>query len=239
MEPGTLTLNGYSRTFSDQIDALTIAYKEALYQFPPELWTWGGGTVLSLYYFHHRKSFDIDIFILDPQVFAYLSPKWILDNDKTAFSGEYQETADHIQFVIAKSHINVDFILSPAIFPHRIQQNTLLDLGFDFYIESLEEIIIKKLKFRRKYNVARDIFDIAVAITERPNLLETLYNERALTIEALVEWDTALRTLDTERYQTELDMIAPSKDRLHIAMNAKEIIVEAIEKLRKIIIEHG
>lgn len=37
-------------------------------------WTFGGGTALMLQ-INHRESFDIDIFIDDPQVLPYLNPK--------------------------------------------------------------------------------------------------------------------------------------------------------------------
>lgn len=36
-------------------------------------WTFGGGTALMLQ-INHRESFDIDIFVDDPQVLPYLNP---------------------------------------------------------------------------------------------------------------------------------------------------------------------
>ena len=130
----------------------------------------------------------------------------------------------------------MDFILSPPLMPHHSQKNTLLDLGFDFYVESIEEIIARKLRFRRTYTIARDIFDTAVAITEHPALLETLYRAKILTIEGLVELNTALHSLDREEYQRDIEMISPAENRIHIAEDAKEIIIDSIEKLRKIIL---
>jgi len=45
----------------------------------------GGGTALAIYYFQHRLSFDIDLFVTDPQVMNYLSPKHWLE-DTTLFN---------------------------------------------------------------------------------------------------------------------------------------------------------
>ena len=44
-------------------------------------WSFGGGTALMLQ-IHHRESFDVDIFIHDPQVLPYLNPQtqgYVLD----------------------------------------------------------------------------------------------------------------------------------------------------------------
>jgi hypothetical protein len=71
--------------------------------------------VLALYYWQHRRSWDVDLFIHDPQLLAYLSPKWMLDEQDTAFSAQYQETANHIELIVTASSVKVDFILAPFI----------------------------------------------------------------------------------------------------------------------------
>jgi hypothetical protein len=43
MEPPSPALNGYFKTFADQIEALKIAYREALHRLAPQMWSWGGG----------------------------------------------------------------------------------------------------------------------------------------------------------------------------------------------------
>ena len=42
--------------------------------FAPPRWSLGGGTVL-MFYYAHRLSKDIDIFIPDPQFLAYVNPR--------------------------------------------------------------------------------------------------------------------------------------------------------------------
>ncbi|WP_207687538.1 nucleotidyl transferase AbiEii/AbiGii toxin family protein [Desulfonema limicola] len=230
-------MTGFLKTFQKQIEAFEVAYKEALHSFPPEAWSWGGGTVLSLYYFHHRKSFDVDIFIRDPQIFPYLSPKWLLDNDKTAFSYDYHEAADHIRLVVSKSGIKVDFILSPLILNSGVVKNILLQTGFDFYVETIDEIIAKKIKFRRKYNITRDIFDIAAALTHQPEILQKLYQLKILKLEDIVELNMTLESLDMYRYKKEIELISPDRKMKDISENSRDIIMKAIDILRNKILK--
>ena len=52
--------------FKPQIEALEFLQKHILSKIPKEFknyYAFGGGTALSLCYFQHRLSFDIDIFV--------------------------------------------------------------------------------------------------------------------------------------------------------------------------------
>lgn len=236
MEPPSPALNGYFKTFADQIEALKIAYCEALHRLAPQMWSWGGGTVLALYYWQHRRSWDVDLFIHDPQLLAYLSPKWILDEQDTAFAAQYQETAQHIELIVAASSVKVDFILAPLLFPARTTQNTLLDLDFTCTIQSVEEIIARKIQYRRTQNIARDIFDIGVAVSRSPQILKTLYDAHVLSIDNLFEWEQALRTLSRAQYHEDLEQVSPSAEVAQMAADAPEIIRTAINELRKTIV---
>jgi len=165
MGRGTPMRNGSFKTFNAQIAALKIAWREILHRIPPNIWSWGGGKVLALYYFNHRFSFDIDIFVRDPQYFSFLSPKWYID-ETDAFDADYSERADHIALKTAGG-IKVDLILAPILIDDS-SPNTLLDTGFQFHVDTVREIITAKLKYRRNDNNARDIFDIAVAVSKYP-----------------------------------------------------------------------
>jgi len=48
-------------------------------------WTFGGGTALMLQ-IDHRESFDVDIFLDDPQVLPYLNPKTQATRSTSALS---------------------------------------------------------------------------------------------------------------------------------------------------------
>ena len=67
-------MNGYLKNFEPQIEALNSVYFELIKDIEDKVvlsnwWAFGGGTALSIFHFQHRKSFDIDIFISEAQVF--------------------------------------------------------------------------------------------------------------------------------------------------------------------------
>ncbi len=72
-------MNGFWDSFTDQLSALEAAYVDILRRIPLDTWSFGGGTALALFYLQHRTSYDVDIFVHDPQYFSFLSPKWFMD----------------------------------------------------------------------------------------------------------------------------------------------------------------
>ncbi len=66
--------------YSYQIQALEQFYpviKSAISQgVLPYGIRFGGGTALAMYYFQHRLSFDIDLFLTNQQYLSFFSPKF-------------------------------------------------------------------------------------------------------------------------------------------------------------------
>jgi hypothetical protein len=67
-------MSGYLKNFEKQIDALSKVYYELIHDIENKVslenwWVFGGGTALAMFHFNHRKSFDIDIFVTEAQVF--------------------------------------------------------------------------------------------------------------------------------------------------------------------------
>lgn len=54
----------------------------------PVVWSLGGGTVL-MFHYAHRTSRDIDVFLKDPQLLPYLSPR--LNEHAAALTRDYVE----------------------------------------------------------------------------------------------------------------------------------------------------
>ena len=76
--------------YIDQVDTLNGFIKEAFPYLPHKdnsLIMFGGGTALAIYYFQHRLSFDIDLFVRDVQILNYLSPKHWID-ETNSFNGD-------------------------------------------------------------------------------------------------------------------------------------------------------
>lgn len=73
------------QTYKEQIEALELFFpiiEEAVSKgFKKEALSFGGGTALAIYYFKHRLSFDIDLFVNNVQYFNFLSPKYYIDDN--------------------------------------------------------------------------------------------------------------------------------------------------------------
>ena len=77
-----------------QIDTLKSVYYELIKDIEEKVtldtwWVFGGGTALSIFYFNHQKSCDIDIFVSESQVFDFLNPKWYIDESFLFDSSDY------------------------------------------------------------------------------------------------------------------------------------------------------
>lgn len=162
-------MSGYLNNFEQQISTLNSVYYELLAPIEKQStlknwWIFGGGTALAMFHFNHRKSFDIDIFITESQLFDFLNPKWYIDETNLFDSNEYRfDGINHHVQLKTKDDIKVDFLLNESIINNPIE-NKIIDLDYKLFYESIEDIVAKKIKYRKQDNLTRDIFDIAVAI---------------------------------------------------------------------------
>jgi predicted nucleotidyltransferase component of viral defense system len=230
-------MNGYLKNFDIQIATLNSVYYELLEPIEKQSslknwWIFGGGTALSMFHFQHRKSFDIDIFITESQLFDFLNPKWYID-ETTLFDNtnyRFDGINHHIQLK-TKDEIKVDFILNESII-HPPIKNSTLNLTYDLYYESIEDIIAKKIKWRKEDNLTRDIFDLAVAITLDNTILEKLIYTRFISFEDIEKLTLSLDKLDKNQYDLEITKIEPqTKEFANIAKNAKNIIQKSVQEV--------
>jgi hypothetical protein len=122
-------------------------------------WTIGGGTMLQQM-FAHRHSKDIDIFLNDPQVLLYLTPRTNEAAERIADTGSYEESSNFIKFTTP--HGEIDFIVAPHLMrPHATAQTIGSRTAM---VETPGEIMAKKLLYRATQFTARDIFDLALLI---------------------------------------------------------------------------
>jgi len=122
-------------------------------------WTLGGGTAMMLQ-IDHRESQDIDIFLSDPQVLPFLDPQkrdFHLRVPPIAYRG------DGVQFLkLAFGALgNIDFIVAPALTRSSTTETTVD--GKSVSLETVPEIITKKIFYRGSNPKPRDIFDVAAA----------------------------------------------------------------------------
>jgi hypothetical protein len=124
-------------------------------------WTFGGGTVLMLRY-RHRHSKDIDIFVPDPQVLGFVTPR--LSDEAERITTKYTEAAGHVKLFLEAGEI--DFVAAPNLTDDCYQLQTLL--GREVRVETSAEIIAKKFWHRGDQLAARDIFDFALVAEKEP-----------------------------------------------------------------------
>ncbi len=120
-------------------------------------WSLGGGTVL-MFYYAHRKSKDIDIFIPDPQFLGYVNPR--LGGRGEEVTSDYTDSADHVKLFLPEGEI--DFVASPTLTENPFEEHVVL--GRNILLETPIEIVAKKLWYRGDRATPRDLLDLALVI---------------------------------------------------------------------------
>jgi Nucleotidyl transferase AbiEii toxin, Type IV TA system len=122
-------------------------------------WSFGGGTAMMLQ-IHHRESRDVDLFLQDPQLLPFLDPRTHDFEFEIRPSGCDGDGARFLK--IAFENIGeIDFIVS---LPKTSKPTTSHEIeGERVQLETVPEIICKKIVQRGLSVRPRDIFDIAAA----------------------------------------------------------------------------
>ena len=122
-------------------------------------WTFGGGTALMLQ-IDHRESYDVDLFVPDPQLLPYLNAA-AADLELGIDGGSYtSDGARHVRLAF-EGIGEVDFIFAaPATDEEPIEQAVG---GRTVRMETPAEIVAKKVLYRGSSIQPRDLFDIAAA----------------------------------------------------------------------------
>jgi len=125
-------------------------------------WAMGEGTALA-YYFDHRESKDIDIFLNDAQYIPLLSPRL----NRTVLSADYVEASNYVKMKYQEGEI--DFIIAPHLTGEPYSTVELLNRNIN--LETPVEIVVKKLFYRAETLKTRDVIDAAVVYAHNPEQL--------------------------------------------------------------------
>lgn len=128
-------------------------------------WSFGGGTALMLQ-IDHRESHDIDVFIDDPQLLAYLNPE-TQEYPLSRLPDSYETDGTRALKLAFGQTGEIDFICTPAILEHATERRDVRGLTVD--METAAEIIAKKVYFRGSNFQPRDMFDLA-AVAEHQGM---------------------------------------------------------------------
>ncbi len=122
-------------------------------------WSFGGGTAMMLQ-IDHRESHDIDIFLPDAQFLPFLDPK-LHDFEFEIRPSDYRGDGAGFLKLAFEGIGEIDFIVGhPLTAPSVTKQ---LIEGEEVDLETVAEIITKKVHYRGASIKARDIFDVAAA----------------------------------------------------------------------------
>jgi hypothetical protein len=125
-------------------------------------WSLGGGTVL-MFYYGHRKSKDIDIFVPDPQFLGYVNPR--LGGRGEEVTSNYKDGTEFVKLFLPEGEI--DFVASPTLTDNPFEEHEVL--GRNILLETPVEIVAKKLWYRGDRATPRDLLDLALVIEHHRN----------------------------------------------------------------------
>jgi hypothetical protein len=149
-------------------------------------WTLGGGTALMLQ-IDHRESHDVDIFLSDPQLLSFLDPQKH-DFRFEIRPADYSGDGTSFQKLAFKDIGEIDFIVGRALTSMPTKQ--ILVQGESVLLETIPEIIAKKIHHRGASIKPRDIFDIAAAGEHHADsIIEELRSYRDEVVRTLITMD--------------------------------------------------
>ncbi|MES0037518.1 nucleotidyl transferase AbiEii/AbiGii toxin family protein [Mesorhizobium sp. M0046] len=109
---------------------------------------------------NHRESHDVDIFLDDPQLLGFLDPS----KSQLSFStgpAAYDGDGTRFQKFAFEGLGEIDFIVAGALTGTPFEKREVE--GRSVWLETIPEIIVKKVYYRGAEARPRDIFDIAAA----------------------------------------------------------------------------
>jgi hypothetical protein len=201
----------------------------------------GGGTALSAHYWGHRYSTDIDMFIYGSEAENNLNiirqknwnKEFIDQLYSLGYKDDYKNPAHYIEITIDdEKKIQFFDVLQKTTVPY-----VGVSLwGNDINIETVEEIIAKKIFYRADKGNARDIFDIAVAINKDPLLL-TKMNIPKEKFELLFQTINTISNDEilVEKYLLNIQEMKPIDEYKIFAEKAPQYLSEYLENYISII----
>jgi hypothetical protein len=183
-------------------------------------WTFGGGTAMMLQ-IGHRKSHDVDIFLPDPQLLPFLDP------EKRDFDFEIKPSdygSDGTGFLkLSFEFGEIDFIIAQSLTSSPTAAATVE--GEAVLLDTIPEVIAKKIYHRGNSIMPRDIFDIAAGSRKHA---ESIIKELASYPDKVASTLAAIDKLKP-------DFVNASIEQLLIADAYRPIAKTALEKTKEIL----
>lgn len=170
-------LLGIARELIDQVNAE---------QSVIEQWTLGGGTAMMIQ-IDHRESHDVDIFLDDPQLLPLIDPQKRDFRFDIAPSAQQGDGARFLKLSFDGIG-EIDFIVAAAMTASPTTEVFIENQTV--FLDTIPEVITKKVCYRGSSIRPRDIFDIAAAGEQHGvAVIEALRTHRAEVSRALTTMD--------------------------------------------------
>lgn len=193
-----------------------------------EVSTLGGGTALASYYWNHRYSTDIDIFIYDKVDKKHLlkestwSEKVKTEMKSIGYDGNFRNHPIYSEIVIDE---NCKIQFFDVVKKSHIPYVKVSLWGHELLIDTVEEIIAKKIYYRADKGNSRDLFDIAIAFHKKPDILTKtlLKKDKVITL-----FETVSNIYNNQElkdlYLEEIHQMNPNKEYDFLSMNTIEYL---------------
>lgn len=183
-------------------------------------WTFGGGTAMMLQ-IDHRISQDVDIFLPDPQALSFLDPQKHDFNLEIRPANYIGDGARSLKLGFGFGQI--DFIVASSLTSSPTTEATVE--GEMVLLETIPEIIVKKVYHRGSSITPRDVFDIAASSeTHAESIIKELvrYRDRV---------ESTLAAID----KLKPDFVGAAIDQLSIKDAYRRIANTALEKTKDLL----
>jgi len=188
-------------------------------------WSFGGGTAMMIQ-IYHRESHDIDLFLDDPQLLPYVEAA-VAEMQFALGEATYNgDGSGHLK--IAFDGIGeIDFIVTGHV-TERPTTETHIE-GRQVSLETVPEIVAKKIRYRGSRIQPRDIFDIAAAVTSGHSAeilaaLATISDHVATTIRQI-------ETLSEDYISNSISQLALRETSAGLIMTARDTALETLRKV--------
>jgi hypothetical protein len=226
--------------FSTQKELFNISC-QILSDYEIKDWSFGGGTALSILFYQHRMSYDIDIFSED-----FSAIQRLIENKEEIAKNlgidmiEVRSSNTGVTFGLDDGGLKLDFVYSPAL---SSEPYVIKDVfGYtNIKVQTPLEIIAKKLKHREKATI-RDFVDYAI-VEERAQLLTKLKSEGIVDIERYFDVIEKFNNFDSSLFNEELENLLPKQNlikedfsnTINNLMKPRELIRVALDNTNEVV----
>lgn len=191
-------------------------------EFPIQI---GGGSML-LRRYGHRKSRDIDLFVTDVKLVRWCSPT--ANEAALDLFADYSEEANAVKLITGMQEIDI-IAAAPIVSQDTVDQAVIE--GRNVLIERPREIVAKKIVYRGRTFLVRDMFDMACVATAEPEEIAAILP--ALTLTHLDDLDARLRELEPIWVKEMAAKVDPYPAFAPVIANCMDIVRGIIDDWRK------